>query len=605
MNMSSSLQVLGGAMRRIGLRTWLVSAVLLSLAVHVGVWYWLQGIYLPYRPLPSREKLALRKFEVRRVEVNARWLQPPPPPPARPSPAPSPDRASLPPSAEPRTFARLLADTPSSPTLPAGSPPIPDEKPRVSLGADSLQTPELFSRSDFEKALSPSASQAPKGPAPGAGAGRPTVDVPGAAVAPKPSDGEAGLPTSTRLGASKGPVVGDPSRSTGWSRLDDFLYGAPGGTGPVEAPRPAPRDLAKVEPRSLLEDKPVVAPNYDSLNAFLNVELFTQEKPGRNGAHEGYFLVRISAKPGKQLEVFPRDVTYVVDISSSIGGARLEAFRQGLLDSLVQLNSSDRVRLYAFRDRLATFREDWVPAAGLPIDEIRGWLVGLKSAGTTDFYDSLRPLVGQSPGKGRMAMGFILSDGVPTVGVVDSTQIINRLSEKNGNAVSVFSLSTGHDVNSFLLDLLSYRNQGWLRHAPRVPDAAGEFMRLSQQVRNPLFLNLRFRFAGVDGSRVFPQNLPHLYRDSPLLLFGRYVPGQAAKISLQVLGDSLHGTKELLVQMPIPEKPTGPDSIAATWARQKIYDLLSRMTDSRDGQGRILDEVRTLADEYKVETPYF
>lgn len=601
---SSSPQVPGGATRRIGLRTWLVSAVLLSLVVHVGAWYWLQGIYLPYRPLPSREKLALRKFKVGRVEISARWLQPPPPPPARPSPAPSPDRASLPPSAEPRVFARMLSETPSSPTLPAGSPPIPDEKPRVSLGADSLQTPELFSRSDFEKALSPSASQAPKGAAPGAGAGRPTVDVPGAAVAPKPSEGEAGLPTSTRLGPSKGPAVGDPARSTGWSRLDDFLYGAPGGTGPVEAPRPPPREPVKAEPRSLLEDPPA-APKYDSLNAFLNVELFTQEKSGRNGTKEGYFLVRISAKPGKQLEVFPRDVTFVLDISSSIGRTRLDAFRKGLLDSFGQLNPFDRVRLYAFRDHLATFREDWVPVAGLPLDEIRGWLAGLKSAGTTDFYDSLRPLVGQSTGKGRMAMGFILSDGIPTVGVVDSTQIINRLSEKNGNAVSVFSLSAGKDVNSFLLDLLSYRNQGWLRHAPRVPDAAGELVRLSQQVRNPLFLNLRFRFAGVDGARVFPQNLPHLYRDCPLLLFGRYSPGQSAKISLQVLGDSLQGTKELLVQLPIPEKPTGPDSIAATWARQKIYDLLSRMTDSRDGQGRILDEVRTLADEYKVETPYF
>ncbi|MCC7519623.1 MAG: hypothetical protein IT578_10615 [Verrucomicrobiae bacterium] len=594
-----------GAPRRIGLCTWMVSAVLLSLVVHVGIWCWLQEIYLPYRPLPSNEKLLLRKFHVKRVEISARWLQPPPPPPPRPSEAISPDRASLPPSAEPRVFARMLdAAPPSSPTLPSGSPPLPEEKTRIALGAESLQTPELFSRSDFEKALARSSLQAPKGVGSGAGAGKPSGDVPGAAVAPKPSTGEADLPTSTRLGPSRGPETGDPGRSTGWSRLDDFLFGAPGGTGPAETPRPALKASTRAAPPSLLDDPPVEAPKYDSLNEFLDVRLFTQERPGRDGAREGWFLVRITAKTGKELEVFPRDVTCVLDISSSIGGGRLAAFRQGLLDSLDQLNPDDRVRLYAFRDRLSAFRDGWVSAARLPRSEVRDWLNALRSSGTTDFYDALLPLVGASSGKSRMAIGFILSDGIPTVGMVDSTQIINRLSEKNDNAVSLFSFSAGPDVNRFLLDLLAYRNQGWLRHASRAADAAGEFSRLARQVRYPLFLNLRFRFAGVDGAQVFPQNLPNLYRDSPLLLFGRYAPGRTEALSLQVLGDSLRGTKELLVRLPIPEKPTGPDSIAATWARQKIYDLLSRMTDSPENQEKLLDQVRALADEYQVETPY-
>lgn len=581
----------------------MVSAVLLSLAAHVGVWYWLQGVYLPYRALPSKEKLLLRKFKVERVEISARWLQPPPAPPARPSAEPSPDRAALPPSAEPRVFARMLAETPSSPTLPAGSPPVQEAKPRVALGTEPLPTPELFSRDDFERALAASTLPPSKG-ASGA-AGRPTIGAPGAPVAPKPSEGEAGFPASTRLGESRGPAVGDPSRSSGWSRLDDFLFGAPGGTGPAELATEVPRTAAKAEPRSLLEDQPTAAPRYESLNDFLNVEIFNQERPGREGTREGWFLIRISAKPGKALEVIPRDVTYVMDISSSIGGARLQAFRQGLLDSLAQLNPSDRFRLYAFRDRLSRFREEWCSAANPPREEVRAWLEGLRSAGTTDFYDALRPMVGQSSEKNRMAMGFILSDGIPTVGVRDSTQIINRLSEKNDNAVSIFTFSTGRDVNGFLLDLLAYRNQGWLRLADKAAEAPGEFLRLARQVRHPLFLNLRFRFAGVDGAQVFPQNLPNLYRDSPLLLFGRYTPGQTEKISLQVLGDSLSGTKELLVQRTIPAKPTGPETIAGAWARQKIYDLLSRMTDSPANQEKLLDQVRAIADEYKVETPYF
>ena len=90
-----------------------------------------------------------------------------------------------------------------------------------------------------------------------------------------------------------------------------------------------------------------------------------------------------------------------------------------------------------------------------------------------------------------------------------------------------------------------------------------------------------------------------------MLLFGRYTPGQTSSISLQILGESQKSTKELLVQLPIPKTPQGPEILPQTWARQRIYDVLSRMTRTRAGQDRIMEEVRRLSEEYRVETPYF
>lgn len=588
---------------------WLLCAILGSFVVHVFLWYWFQRVYLPHGAFPSNEKLILRKFKVERVEINAKWIEPKlPPPPDRVSPTPAPDRAALTPALETRTFAKILSQTPSSPTLPAGSPTIPQDKPQVAVGSEGSVPPDLFARSQLDQELNTVREQQMRKSSKAVSAGRPVMGGPGAPVVPKAGSTDLGPPTQLRVGPSQGPEVGEGGTSSGANRIEDF-FGMPGGVPPPPVTPVTPtnevKEVAKLVPQGLPGDRPKTTQKYESLNPFLNVELFTQERANAKGQPEGYFLIRITAKPNQQLSIIPKDVFFVVDISSSIGPTRLEAFRNSTLAAIGKLNPGDRFKLMVFRDKLSAFREDWLPSDKAPVAEIRSWFEKLKSGGVTDLYDSLSLLAETKRPTGRMNMIVLMSDGIPTKGLIDSTQIINELSDTNDNRTSIFTLSAGMDVNNFLLDLLSYRNQGWLRYSTDVREVANKSDQLVQQIRNPLFLNLRFRFAGVEGDRVYPQNLPNLYQDSPLLLFGRYRPGQTAPISLQVLGENIDSTKELLVQMPIPAKPTGPNNIAPTWARQRIYHLLSRMTRNQTAAPVILDEVRDVSDEYKVEVPYF
>ncbi|MBI4025729.1 MAG: VWA domain-containing protein [Verrucomicrobia bacterium] len=592
---------------------WLAVAILGSLLFHVWVWYWFQRTYLPYHTMPSREKFLLRKFRLDRAKINPEWVQPKLAAPEHTSPTPSPDRSSLAPTEEKRTFARLLAQaptTPSSPTMPAGSPPIPDDKPIPALG-DPGNTPlEAATRSQLDQQLRATSEQQIKKSGKTTGAGRPILNTPGAPVAPKPGSVDLEPPTQAKVGPSQGPVTGDGSSAfTASSRLDDFF--GPGGLPPPPPPpppppeKPKPVDPATLVPQGLPSDKPKTTQKYESLNPFLNVDLFTLERWGSSGKREGYFLIRITAKPNQHLRVIPKDVYFVLDVSSSIGRTRLDAYRSAVMAAISQLNPSDRFKILAFRGKLMAFRQDWLSAQDPPLDEVRSWFADLKSGGVTDFYDGLRPLTLHTRQPDRMAMAMVMSDGVPTVGLLDSTQIIRDLSEANDNKTSIFTLSMGKDVNNFLLDFLSYGNQGRLKYEEKVERSVDGFGKLVEQVRNPLFLDLRFHFAGVDGAQVCPQNLPNLYQDSPLLLFGRYTPGQTAPISLQILGESFNSTKELLVELPIPKTPQGPEILPSTWARQRIYHLLGQMTRSRVRQDAIFAEVRKLSEEYQVPVPYF
>lgn len=588
-------------------RRWFACAIIGSLLVHIALWFWFEHTRIPHVALPSYDKLILRKFKLERVEINPKWNEQQMVPPEHVSATPGPDRATLTPTEEKRSFAKILSETPSSPTMPAGSPAIPQEKPVPALGSPDTTALDASIRSQLDQQLQVTREeQFDKTTKPSSGAGRPLLSAPGAPVIPKPGSTEVGLPTQGKVGPSAGPLTGEGlSGYTGSSRLEDFFGtgGLPPPPLPVEKPKAS--DTTELVPQSLLKDKPATTQKLESLNQFLDVQLFTYERPGASSAMEGYFLIRISAKPNKQLSVIPKDVYFIMDVSSSMGSDRMEAGRATVLAAVAQLNPSDRYKVMAFRDKLMTFRSDWTLASQPSMDELKDWLAKLDSGGVTDFYEGLQPLTEHKVEKGRMAMAMVLSDGVPTKGLVDSTQIIADLSESNNNRASVFSMSSGTDVNNFLLDLLSYGNQGRLRYSKDVETSAQSFGELVQQVRNPLFRNLRFRFAGVDGTQVYPQNLPNLYQDSPLLIFGRYTPGQTAPISLQILGESVHSTRELLMKLPIPKSPQGPEILPSTWARQRIYNELSRMTRSRTSQDRIMDEVRRLSEEYKVEVPYF
>ncbi len=292
---------------------WMVVAILGSLLLHAVLVFWFQRTYLPYHVLTSHERLVLRKFKLERVEINPKWIEPKLHPPEHVSLAPSPDRSSLTPTPEKRTFAKLLSEAPSSPTMLAGTPQIPQDKPVPVLGEQGHLSADTSTRSQLEQQLQATSEQLLKKSATKpAGAGRPILNTPGAPVAPKPGSQELVPPTQPKVGLAQGPIVEtQASAFIGSSRLDDFF-----GSGGLPPPPPIEKliekpkaiDTATQVPQSLFKDKPTTTQKFDSLNLFLNVELFTYEQTIVSSKPEGYFLIRISAKPGQQLSVITKYV---------------------------------------------------------------------------------------------------------------------------------------------------------------------------------------------------------------------------------------------------------------------------------------------------------
>ena len=397
------------------------------------------------------------------------------------------------------------------------------------------------------------------------------------------------------------PPSGTAAEKKGMARLAmaDDTSAIPG----VIAPPPSPIVKQDMESSDLVD---IVTEDYEKIQKYpplddlLTVRLFTFH---RAGEAKGYFRLLVEPRKDKRdFRVSPKDIIFVVDSSKSITQAKLNAYVQGLKLCLRALSPQDRFNIVEFKDFTRRLTEaDVAPATPEMVAKGEAFLSELVSEGGTNVYKSLTELVTAQPTPGRPRMVLLVSDGRPTAGIRQESEIINQVTKLNGLKSSIFTFAGGEKINTALLDLLSYRNRGarmFERDERKVPESLLAFY---MEFASPVLLNPRFNFGSLDSTEVYPKILPDLYLGGKLEMFGRF--GDEGEFSMQLLGETEGQTKEYVLQQPLTGKDSGDESVSRMWAFRKIYDLVGRMVQE-GGSQVILSEIQKLSAEYKLETPY-
>jgi Ca-activated chloride channel family protein len=230
----------------------------------------------------------------------------------------------------------------------------------------------------------------------------------------------------------------------------------------------------------------------------------------------------------------------------------------------------------------------------------RAFLSELHAHGKTDVFTSLRMLLDLTGKPGRPVLAMLVTDGVPTQGVVDTREILERFTRRNGGEVSVFSMGGGERVNRLLLDFLSYRNRGRALVTRAKNGLPVAIEQMAREVARPVLADLRYQFTRGGSVRVYPRQLSHLYLDSPLVLVGR-VPADQPRIGFQMIGRSAGGEHDLVFDVDLASAPRGAASLRREWAWQALLEELSGI-GTRDEAER-LARVRELIDTYDLEVP--
>ncbi|HTL71252.1 MAG TPA: VWA domain-containing protein [Candidatus Eisenbacteria bacterium] len=366
--------------------------------------------------------------------------------------------------------------------------------------------------------------------------------------------------------------------------------GGAGGTG-SGSPGGSPDGL--IQPSENTRD---ITP-YGALDEFLDIEVLRYDDPSDG---QKYFQVKIFAKKGVRVfKVMPKEILFTVDASLSISPDRLAEFKEGITYCLKNLNKGDLFNIVAFQDRATFLSPKSVEATPENIELARKFVSSLTTNGRTDIYGTIADIVKTAPER-RPSNIILISDGRPTSGVMDDRELLSAITRVNGKARPIFAFSGGRRVNRYLLDFVAYQNRAWAQYIKRTPDLAKGMAAFYDKIRDPIFINLRYRLNGVNESDTFPKSLPDFYRSAEFTLYGRFTDEK--QFSMQLLGDVGGQTKELVFTRSLETAKKGDADIMKGYAFNRVYYLISRLSEGDDPKLRA--EMDELSKRYGIVTPY-
>ncbi len=340
--------------------------------------------------------------------------------------------------------------------------------------------------------------------------------------------------------------------------------------------------------------------DYQFMDDLVDIHVETFLSPGEE---LGYFKVQIAPKSGESIEILPKDVTFVVDASSSILQRKLDRAVTSLLSVIDSLRPQDRFNVVVFRDTASMFRPELTPATPDQKKAAKDFIKGLRSHGETDVYAAIRPVIESRPREGVPGIVVLVTDGRPTAGLRDARTIINTLTDHNPYRNAIYGYGAGQTVNQYLLDLLAYRNKGESFVSPDLERIQDDLPQFLAQLDQPILVDCRVDFGRIDEEQVFPQEMPDFYRGQVVTVYGRFDPKTDKEFAMRLVGQAGSRKKETVFQADLSHAARGTQEIARDWAFRKIYHLIGEMC--RVGETpEFLEEIRSLSKKYNVRTSY-
>jgi len=304
---------------------------------------------------------------------------------------------------------------------------------------------------------------------------------------------------------------------------------------------------------------------------------------------EGTFLALVTP-PERESPPMPKDVVFVLDVSGSMEGEKMDGAKRAFAHGIASLRPIDRFGVVSFSTEANALRPVLQPTNADTRAEALRYLAALEASGGTALDDGLeRAFCMLDPG--RLGIVVLLTDGLPTVGRRDSAAMLAHVAERNRSNARVFVFGLGFDQNVDLLDRLATETRGAREYVSPGQELEFVLSRFFRRVVDPTLANLALDL-GPDAVSVRPSRLPDLFAGDSLVVLGRYRAPGPRTITLRA-GDATLAREALFTDKD--ETPALHD----LWARAEVGFLLEQPKSPE-----IEGEVVRLATRHGIVTPY-
>ncbi|MHA2295839.1 MAG: VIT domain-containing protein [Candidatus Hodarchaeales archaeon] len=198
-----------------------------------------------------------------------------------------------------------------------------------------------------------------------------------------------------------------------------------------------------------------------------------------------------------------KNIIFVVDVSGSMAGTKMEQVKQALSSIVQNLNDNDKFNILPYDTIVTKFKETMVVASIANIQQSLTFIQGLQAIGSTNINDALVTAMDQFtedlPG---LNLVIFMTDGQPTAGITDTETIVSNVIDHNDHSATIFSFGFGTGLNFDLLERVSHttRQTGGEAYQidPSEVDIDIELEDFYRTVENPLMTRIVLKFLSQD-----------------------------------------------------------------------------------------------------------
>jgi len=317
------------------------------------------------------------------------------------------------------------------------------------------------------------------------------------------------------------------------------------------------------------------------------------------GNDDGFALITLSP-PAVQPRAVPRDLTFVIDVSGSMSGEKMEQARAAGKQFLRSLSPMDRFRLIDFSSDVRSFRDNFSAATRENIRAAERYIDDLEAQGSTNISGALDEALSSPVQPGRLPIVLFLTDGQPTVGERNGAVIASNVAKQRG-ARRLFTFGVGADLNVSLIEQLALEGRGtasFVRPDESVERAVGI---VASRLTSPLVTDVRVRADGVRLRKMHPSGTVDIFAGEDLVVLARYDGSGNAIVRFD--GQTTNGPVSWSTRVHFPERSRENPFVARLWATQRV-GYLSAEKRKHGGSQEINDEIRDLGERYGIPTEF-
>lgn len=275
---------------------------------------------------------------------------------------------------------------------------------------------------------------------------------------------------------------------------------------------------------------------------------------------DGAFTVVTVAPPADRTPpTLPRDAVFVIDVSGSMTGVKIDAARRALSTALHGLVPGDRFQLIAFNNRVQALHAGFVDYTQATLDAADAWIRRLNATGGTEMLPPIQAaLAGETPA-GRLRTVLFITDGQ----VWNDAELVAAVAGRRNRAV-FFTMGIDTAVNAPLLRRLARIGGGTCTLMTPHDDIEGAAAGLESRFGSPVATDVVVE--GVAPDALAADVAPRLFAGHPASVLFEGAPAALRVTARTADGEAAWTATPVRVDFPL----------AALWARDRVAALEDR-----------------------------